>query len=169
MTFDNLKKGDSIFIDANIFIYNFGAQSAECKELLLRCAKGDLTGYTLTSVLSEVLHRLMIAEAIEKGHITDKNPLKKLRENPEIIKKLTTHIQNVEKIGEMNINVVSLTHELIKKSAKIRQSEGLLTNDSIVVAAIKDLGLSNLVTNDSDFDHIKWLYVYKPADLQNIG
>jgi predicted nucleic acid-binding protein len=154
MTFDNLKKGDSIFIDANIFIYNFGAQSAECKELLLRCAKGDLTGYTLTSVLSEVLHRLMIAEAIEKGHITDKNPLKKLREKPEIIKKLTTYIQNVEKIGEMNISVVSLTHELIKKSAKIRQSEGLLTNDSIVVAAIKDLGLSNLVTNDSDFDHI---------------
>lgn len=169
MTFNNLKKGDSIFIDANIFVYNFGAQSAECKELLLRCAKGDLTGYTLTSVLSEVLHRLMIAEAIEKGHITDKNPLKKLRENPEIIKKLTTYIQNVEKIGEMNINIIALTNELIKKSAKIRQSEGLLTNDSIVVAAIKDLGLSNLVTNDSDFDHIKWLYVYKPADLQNIG
>jgi predicted nucleic acid-binding protein len=169
MTFDNLKKGDSIFIDANIFVYNFGAQSAECKELLLRCARGELIGCTLTSVLSEVLHRLMIAEAIEKGHITDKNPVKKLRENPEIIKKLTTYIHDVEKIGEMNINIIALTNELIKKSAKIRQTEGLLTNDSIVVAAIKDLGLSNLVTNDSDFDHIKWLYVYKPADLQNIG
>lgn len=165
MTFNSLKKGDIIFIDANIFIYNFGAQSVECKELLLRCAKGDLTGYTLTSVLLEVLHRLMIAEAIERGYITDKSPLKKLRENPEIIKKLTTYIQNVEKIGEMNINVVSLTHELIKKSAKIRQSEGLLTNDSIIVAAIKDLGLSNLGTNDSDFDDIKWLNIFKPSDL----
>ncbi len=165
MTFNNLKKGDIIFIDANIFIYNFGAQSVECKELLLRCAKGDLRGYTLTSVLSEVLHRLMIAEAIEKGYITDKSPLKKLREDPEIIKKLTTYIQNVEKIGEMNINVVSLTHELIKKSAKIRQSEGLLTNDSIVVAAVKDLGFSSLVTNDNDFDRIEWLNIYKPSDL----
>jgi len=165
MTFNSLKKGDIIFIDANIFIYNFGAQSVECKELLLRCAKGDLTGYTLTSVLSEVLHRLMIAEAIEKGYITDKSPLKKLRENPEIIKKLTTYIQSVEKIGEMNINVVSLTHELIKKSAKIRQSEGLLTNDSIVVAAVKDLGFSSLVTNDNDFDRIEWLNIYKPSDL----
>lgn len=143
----------------------FGAQSVECKELLLRCAKGVLTGYTLTSVLLEVLHRLMIAEAIEKGYITDKSPLKKLRENPGIIKKLTTYIQNVDKIGEMNINVVSLTHELIKKSAKIRQSEGLLTNDSIVAAAVKDLGLLNLVTNDNDFDCIEWLNIYKPSDL----
>jgi predicted nucleic acid-binding protein len=163
--FNNLKKGDSIFIDANIFIYNFGARSGECREVLLRCARGELTGYTLTSVLSEVLHRLMIAEAIEKGYINDKNPVKRLRENPEIIKKLSTYIRDVEKIGDMNINIVVLTNELLKKSAKIRESDGLLTNDSIVVAAMKDLRLSKLVTNDSDFDRIKWLHVYKPADL----
>jgi len=65
----------------------------------------------------------------------------------------------------MNIRIIALTNELINKSAKIRQSEGLLTNDSIVITAMKDLGLSNLVTNDSDFDHIKWIRVYKPADL----
>lgn len=92
MIFDNLKNGDNIFIDANIFIYNFGARSPECKELLLRCATGEVAGYTMTSVLSEVLHRLMIAEAIEKGLITERNPVRKLRENPEIIKKLTTYI-----------------------------------------------------------------------------
>ena len=166
--FKDLKKGDSIFIDANIFVYNFGAQSDECREVLLRCGRGEITGYTLTSVLSEVLHRLMIAEAIEKGHISGKNPARKLRENPEIIKKLSTYIRDVEKIGEMNIMITALTNKLIKKSAKIRQSEGFLTNDSIVITAMKDLGLSNLVTNDSDFDHIKWLRVYKPADLLEI-
>lgn len=167
MTFDELKHGDGIFIDANIFIYNFGARSPECRDLLLRCAKGDLSGYTLTSVLAEVLHRLMIAEAIEKAHINEKNPLRKLRENPEIIKKLTTYIKNVEKISEMNIKIIALTNELIKKSAKIRHTEGLLTNDSLVVAALKDLRLVNLATNDNDFDCIKWLTVFKPSDLQN--
>ncbi len=165
MIFNDLKKGDSIFIDANIFIYNFGAQSDECREVLLECARGELTGYTLTSVLSEVLHRLMIAEAIEKGYISDKNPVRRLRENPGIIKKLSTYIHDVEKIKEMNINIVTLTVDLLERSAKIRKSEGLLTNDSLMVAAIKDLGLSKLVSNDNDFDHIKWLHVYKPADL----
>ena len=167
MTFDELKHGDKIFIDANVFVYNFGGRSLECKELLLRCAKGEIAGYTMTSVLTEVLHRLMIAEAIEKGLITEKNPLRKLGENPEIIKKLTTYIKNVEKISEMNIKIIVLTNELIKKSAKIRQTEGLLTNDSLVVAALKDLGQSNLATNDSDFDNIKWLCIYKPSDLRN--
>lgn len=56
MTFNSLKKGDIIFIDADIFIYNFGAQSVECKELLLRCAKGDLTGYTRKVNLSKDFH-----------------------------------------------------------------------------------------------------------------
>jgi predicted nucleic acid-binding protein len=165
MTFKTLKRGENIFIDANIFVYNFGGQSVECKYLLLRCARGELTGYTLTSVLSEVLHRLMIAEAIQNSYISNKNPVRKLRENPEIIKKLTTYIRNVEKIAEMNISIVALTHDLVKKSAKIRQNEGLLTNDSIVVAAVKELGLSNLATNDNDFDQIKWLNVYKPSDI----
>lgn len=167
MTFDDLKHGDGVFIDANIFIYNFGARSPECRDLLIRCAKGELAGYTLTSVLTEVLHRLMIAEAIEKDLVTNKNPLRKLRENPETIKKLTSYIKNVEKIGEMDIKIISLTNDLIKKSAKIRNAEGLLTNDSLVVAALKELGLDNLATNDNDFDRIKWLTVFKPSDLQN--
>ncbi len=121
----------------------------------------------LTSVIAEVIHRLMIAEAIEKGHITEKNPLKKLRENSEIIKKLTTYSKNVEKISEMNIKIIALTNELIKKSSKIRSAEGLLTNDSLIVAALKDANLVNLATNDNDFYSVKWLTVFKPSDLQS--
>ncbi len=165
MKFDDLKKGDNIFIDENIFVYNFGGQSNECKEVLLRSAKGELTGYTLTSILAEVLHRLMIAEAIEKDYISDKNPVKSLKRNPEVIKQLSTYIHNVNKISEMNIKIVELTNKFIKESSKIRRSEGLLTNDSIVAASMKNLGLKNLITNDSDFDHIKWLRIYKPSDL----
>jgi len=57
MKFDDLKLKDRIFIDANIFIYNFGGHSLECKQLLLRCAKNDLTGNTSTLILAETLHR----------------------------------------------------------------------------------------------------------------
>lgn len=165
MKFDALRNGDSVFIDANIFIYNFGGHSAECKAILLRCAKGELQGVTSTFIIAEVLHRLMIAEAIEKEFVTDKYPVKKLREHPEIIKKLSAYIHAVEQIGEMNIEIVELTHACIKKSAAIRLSEGLLTNDSLVAAARKDRGVSNLVTNDSDFDRIGWLHVYNPQDV----
>ncbi len=165
MKLDDLKAGENVFIDANIFIYSFGAQSAECRKLLLRCAKKELTGYTSTPVISEVLHRLMVAEALQKGYINEKNPVRQLKENPATIKKLLIYNHDVNKIFEMNIKVIELTKEYIKESAKIREEEGLLTNDSILVAIMKELGLLNLATNDSDFDHIKWLQIYKPSEL----
>src|SRR5438094_6918436 len=48
MTLADLRDGDHVFIDANIFIYHFGGQSLECKALLERCARRELLGYTST-------------------------------------------------------------------------------------------------------------------------
>jgi predicted nucleic acid-binding protein len=165
MTFDDVQEGEGIFIDANIFVYHFGELSVECKNLLSRCARGEIAGYTSTAILAEVLHRLMIAEAIEKGYISEKNPVKQLKGHPEIIKGLLTYTADVEKIAEMNITIFDLTEESIKTSAEIQQSEGLLTNDSLAVATMKNAGLSNFATNDNDFDHISWLNIYKPSDV----
>lgn len=65
----------------------------------------------------------------------------------------------------MNIEIVQLTHDCIKKSVEIRLSEGILTNDSLVVATMREIGVSNLLTNDNDFDRIEWLHIYKPSDV----
>lgn len=71
----------------------------------------------------------------------------------------------MEKILEMNIKIIELTKELIRKSVKTREKEGLLTNDSILLATMKELGLLNLATNDDDFDRIKSIHIYKPSDM----
>ena len=56
-----------------------------------RCARRELLGYTSTSILAEVLHRLMVAEAIAKGLVTAKTAVRKLREQPELVKQLTQY------------------------------------------------------------------------------
>ena len=56
MSLADLRDGDRVFIDANIFIYHFGGRSLECKALLEHCARRALLGYTSTPVLAEVLH-----------------------------------------------------------------------------------------------------------------
>jgi predicted nucleic acid-binding protein len=89
MMFDELQDGEKIFIDANIFVYHFGELSGACKHLLSRCSKGQLRGYTSTAILAEVLHRLMIVEAVKKGHVKAKNPVQQLKKNPEIVKQLS--------------------------------------------------------------------------------
>src|SRR5436309_9646274 len=133
MTLAELRDGDHVFIDANIFIYHFGGRSLGCKTLLERCARRELLGYTSTSVLTEVLHRRMVAEAIAKGLVTARTAVKKLGKAPELVKQLTQYQEDVNKIPQMTLAIFPLTREIVAASAEVRKSEGLLTNDSLVV------------------------------------
>lgn len=107
----------------------------------------------------------MVAKAVERGLVTAKNALKKLREKPEIVQQLHKHAESVQKIKAMNIEVVPLTLSAVEASAGVRKQYGLLTNDSILVAVMKELGLNKLATLDHDFDRVDWLLVYKPTDV----
>jgi predicted nucleic acid-binding protein len=52
---------------------------------------------------------------------------------------------------------------LVDAAAGISQSTGLLTNDAMVVAVMRANGLTNLASNDGDFDHVPGLARYAPA------
>ena len=108
MTLAELLDGDSVFIDANIFIYHFGGRSPECKAFLERCARRELLGYTSTPILAEVLHRLMVAEAIARGLVTAKTAVRKLGETPELVRQLTQYQEDVNKIPQMNLTILAL-------------------------------------------------------------
>ena len=166
MTLAELLDGGSVFIDANIFIYHFGGRSLECKTFLERCARRELLGYTSTPILAEVLHRLMIAEAIAKGLVTAKTAVRKLGESPELVKHLAQYQEDVDKIFQMNLTIVALTPGIVRLSAEVRKNEGLLTNDSLVVACMRAQGLTKVATANGDFDKISGITVYKPTDLE---
>lgn len=165
MTLADLRNGDSVFIDANIFIYHFGGRSPECKAVLERCARRELFGYTSAPILAEVLHRLMVAEAIVKGLVTTKTAVRKLGETPTLVKQLTQYQEDVNKIPQMNLIILALTSEIVQISAEVRKTEGLLTNDSLVVACMRSQGITKVATADGDFDKVGSIEVYKPTDL----
>jgi predicted nucleic acid-binding protein len=165
MILADLQAGESVFIDANIFIYHFGGRSVECKAVLERCARREVLGYTSTPTLAEVLHRLMVAEAIPTGLVNAKTAVRKLKEKPELVKQLTRYNEDVNQIGQMNITILSLTPEILTKSEEVRKREGLLTNDSFIVVFMRDLGLTKLATADGDFQRVTGLEVYQPTDL----
>jgi len=165
MTLAELQDGDSVFVDANVFIYHFGGRSSEGKAFLERCARRELLGHTSTLILAEVLHRLMIAEAIAKGLVTAQTAVRKLGETPELVKHLTQYQEDVDKIFQMNITILALTPEIMRLSGEVRKSEGLLTNDSLVVAGIRAQGLTKVATANGDFDRASEITVYKPTDL----
>ncbi|MBI4674971.1 MAG: PIN domain-containing protein [Chloroflexi bacterium] len=161
----DLQSGERVFIDANIFVYHFGGKSLECRAFLERCARREIEGYTSAFILAEVLHRLMVAEAIQQSLVTGKNAVKNLAEKPELVKQLHQYNVNVRHLLEMNLTIVSLTPEIIAASEAIRTSEGLLTNDSLVVGTMRELEIINLASADDGFVGVTGLQVYKPADI----
>ncbi len=65
-----ITSGEKILFDTNIFIYSaldHPKYGNPCTQLILEVESGKIEGYVPTIVLNELLHRLMIAEVIERG------------------------------------------------------------------------------------------------------
>ncbi len=163
--FKDIPQGSDIFVDADIFIYHFTGNSAECSEVLARCEGGELNGLTSTIVITEVMHRMMLAEAAFKKLAGAPHILKKLREKPETVCRLADYFVAAQAIFEMGIKVCPLTAELMLNSQVIRARHGLMVNDSLIAATMKESGVEALATNDDGFSRIDWITVYKPQDL----
>jgi len=59
--------GTRVFIDANIFVYHFSADSrlnSACTGFLASVEQGRLVGITSAAVVQETSHRVMMAEAL---------------------------------------------------------------------------------------------------------
>jgi predicted nucleic acid-binding protein len=161
LTLDEIKDGLPVFIDANIFIYHFTGISEECSRFLERCERGSLKGTTTVQTVLEVIHRLMTIEAVHKGFIQPGNTAGKLKKHPEIVRGLSDYTCGL-KIPAMGIQVIPCSIEDCRLSQKVREKHGLLTNDSLLIAAMQKSDCINLITSDTDFDNIEEITVFKP-------
>jgi len=66
----------------------------------------------------------------------------------------------------MHLTILPLTLAIVQVSAEVRTGEGLLTNDSFVIAFMRAQGLTQLATANGDFDRVGGIAIYKPADLE---
>ena len=55
-----------------------------------------------------------------------------------------------------------MTLDLIERAAGLSVQHRLLTNDAITVASMERLGLTNLATNDDNFDTVPGFTIWKP-------
>jgi predicted nucleic acid-binding protein len=165
MRLSELKAGARVFIDANIFLYHFAGISWECKEFLKRCEAQELIGVTGVTLLAEVCHHLMIAEASRDRRIRPQRPAVQLQEKPEMVKKLPDYAAQVTSIRDWGISVVAPPSDLLERSQVFRTQFGLLTNDSFVPVYMTLSQVDNLATNDQAFARIPSLHLYYPTDV----
>ncbi len=109
------KAGSEVFIGSNVFIYHFTGVSDECNDFLSRCERDELIAMTTVNVILEVLHRLMMVEAVRKNLVKPPNVVKKLSKAPQNLKCLNEYFINTEKIQDMGIAIKPLIFETIIK------------------------------------------------------
>lgn len=170
--------GADIFLDTNVLLYGMTAQSRSAQQLLERCSTEEVTGITSFDVLAEATHRLMLIEAQNKGVFPNTPPcaacglvrdkgVRFLTAHPEQVRVLTDYWQYVVRMLDLNVLWLP-AEERIHRSANIeRQRFGLMTNDSLIVATMREYGVRNIATGDGQFVAIPDIAVFAPNDINH--
>jgi len=165
LTLNEVQTGQTVFVDANIFIYHFTGRSRVCMSFLERCENGKVRGITGTHVLLEVLHRLMAMEAVQQGLVSSSDVARKLKEQPQIVRALSNYARNVARIEDIGVQVRPVGFEEIRASYEVRTRTGLLVYDSVSVAMMEQMGVAAIATEDRDFGVLPELQVYTAGDI----
>jgi len=163
----NLPPNASVLVDANVFIYHFCAADGNianrCSDFLLRVEKGHFQAFATIPILAETLHRAMIFEATAMTGLDPKGALNKLKKNPEHVKRLTQYANIPERIVDIGVLILPASYQTVLESHYWRENYGLLVNDSLIMSTMRKHGIDNIATNDSDFDQISEIVVWKPS------
>jgi len=115
------------------------------------------------TVLAEVSHRLMMAEAVLHGLVSPGNLARKLREKPKVVAALSLYQEQVDRIPLMGIEIQPVDLRVWLESARYRREWGLMTNDSLVAASAALQDVSCLASDDRDFERIGDLELFTPG------
>ncbi len=164
-TLERLKSGTRVFIDSSVLLYHFFQASDQVRRFLRRCEDHECAGFTSVAVFLEVTHRLMAMEAVRSGLLPPGRVVRRLQERPDLVRQLSRYSAQVAEIPTWGIDVLPIDLGVCLRAAGIRQQYGLLTNDALVVATMRDAGLTTIATADTDFGRVDGLQVLRPTDL----
>ena len=167
MKLDNFNLSDSIFIDANIFIYVSQSEPVygrACIDFLERVEYMEIKAITTPAVLNEVSYKLLIAKA---GKLLDTDRFWKIHEKLKDQKFIRICYGIIEEFRDYIDTLYGLRVEDVQvddfnRSVDFGSKFGLITTDSYHVAVMERLGIKHIATNDSDFERVDFVEVWHP-------
>jgi predicted nucleic acid-binding protein len=157
---------EKVLFDTNIFVYSaldHPLYGESCTLAFHKVESGVLEGYVPPIVLTELLHRLMIAEVIKKGRARNtREVLELLKEDKSIIPSLTICWDELERLYAAGFTVLEDRLGIFKDALLISRRFSLLSNDAYIASFARAYGIPNIATNDPDFERVDWLTVWKP-------
>ena len=166
MNFISIPSGTSVFLDANVFVYSYADDPTfgnACTDLLERIEFKDLQGYMSASLLSEVAHRLMTLEACKTLGWSYAGIARQLRRHPPEIQKLQEFRTALDDIVAICIHILPVSAQVILLAGDLSLQHGLLSGDALILAMMQSHGLTQLASNDADFDRIPGITRFGPV------
>lgn len=164
MKINETKKGESVFIDTNIFVYFLTKQRVyytDCLKFFNRIEQGELAGFVNQFVLAEVLFSITNHQIIVKNNLKANEVVRFVKNNPGCIRDVD--VSEVIAIFESgNFNFTELSTKYILSNYKRYHNYSLHSNDIFHLLSMKLKDIENIATNDSDFEQVPLLKVWKP-------
>ncbi len=163
---DSLAPQSQIFIDTNIFLYgalDYTKYRATCRAFLQNIESGTYFAATSALVLNEIIHKLILAETTKTYHLRSESEAKKLIEDkPETISSLTRVWKTYAVIRAYPLVIHSIDKATMDMATDLSSRYGLFISDASHLAVMKMNGISNIATNDNDFQLAEDISIYKP-------
>jgi predicted nucleic acid-binding protein len=163
LTFADIPHGAAVFLDANVLLHHFTGHpqfGAASSGLLDRIEKGECEGWTSAPMLGEMIHRLMTIEACTRFGWPPKGIANRLRRHPAEVQQLDRYRQAIDELAVVGIKNLDSTRHLVSLAVDVIRQTGLLSTDALVVVTMRDKGLTNLASNDADFDRVPGITRY---------
>lgn len=163
MKLDELASGESVYIDTNVlymYLRSDPAYLPVIRQFLERVVHGELDAYVSLLVLDELLYRLLLAQIKDA---TGQNPLDVLRwDTPKAVSTYSPQVDApVRKLMNLpHITLVGSTADDFGQMLDNIITFSLLPRDALHLAITQRLKITNIASDDTDFERITGLTRY---------
>jgi len=154
-----------IFIDTNIFLYAFNKKHRfyeSSLRFLSKCQEAEILGFSSVNCINEFFYKITISELEEITRMDKTEILQYIKKEPTLISKCHFAQRALEDIFKSRIVLLPFTAEILKIALEISNKYNLLASDAVHAASCKYYDIKNIATNDSDFERVDFLKVWKP-------
>lgn len=154
---------ETCFIDSNIFILSMTKETNIRLENFLNKVKyGEIKAYINAVVISEVFHKLLIAELRKNRNFSYEQSMELIKEQPEIISKLKKAFKAVDEIISFEgIEILEINKETVLEARKIAKENNMLFQDALIASNCKLNGVQEILTKDADFERVEFLNIIR--------
>ena len=172
MKLSNFNEPGPILIDANIFVYHLTGEpnyGTICSDFLKRVELSDINGVTSVLIIDEAIYGILITSAANILKITKINTIRNhLKNDKKLCKKCYKNVEifldYIDTLRKGGLELIdNINYPLFRDLLSfIKTGITGLPHDLIHIKLCRDLKIDHIATQDSDFDNVPGLTVWKP-------